>query len=114
MVANRQALEESLVGRQAQQVTQVGLTHQDKGGQGLTIHLVGNKQAKLLKSVGWQKMRLINDQQGEAALALGQVGQGSADGGHLTRTAERGLMVQRRQNVAVEAGDPDRWIWRGR
>ena len=27
MVANRQALEEGLVSRQAQQVTQVGLTH---------------------------------------------------------------------------------------
>ena len=79
MVANRQALEEGLVSRQAQQVTQVGLPHQDKGGQRLTVHLVGQEQSKLLKSLGGQKMGFIDDQEGEALFACGQVGQGSAD-----------------------------------
>ena len=42
-----------LIGRReaAQPVAQGGLPHQDKGGQRLAVHLIGNERAKLLKSV---------------------------------------------------------------
>jgi hypothetical protein len=110
MVADGQALVEGLVAGQAQGVAQDGLADQEQRGQGMAVHLVRQQQAELLKGISRQQVGLVDDQQGEAAPGLDQVAEGGADGGHQLGPAVGGLVMQGRQDIALETIHANGWI----
>ena len=77
LVTDGDPLMEGLIGGEAEELGQVGLTKQDQGEQGGGVHLVVEEEAELVEDVGGQAMGFIENEQEIAALA-GQVGEGGA------------------------------------
>jgi len=103
LVADGDALLEGLIGGEAEEVGQVGLTEQDQGEQGGGVHLVVEQEAELVEDVRRQAMGLIKDEQEGTALA-GQVGQGGAQLGQEAVEGVSWLDLQGQQDLAVEGG----------
>jgi hypothetical protein len=101
VVADGDALAESLVGGEAELVGQVRLAEEDEGEQGDGIHLVVEQEAELIEEVVREKVSFVDDEKSEAALA-GEVREGSAELGEETGEAEGRLGLEGEQDLMVE------------
>ena len=75
LVTDGDTLMESLIGGEAEELGQVGLTKQDQSEQGGGVHLVVEEEAELVEDVGRQTMGFVEDEQ-EVASLPGQVSEG--------------------------------------
>jgi hypothetical protein len=104
MVTDGDPLMEGLVGGEAKELGQIGLTEQDQGEQGGGVHLVVEEKAELVEDVGGQAMGFIDNEQEIASLAS-QIGQGGAK---LRQEAVEGVGrfdLEGQEDLAVEGGD---------
>ena len=101
VVADGDTLMEGFVGSEAELVSQVGLTEQNKGDEGGGVHVVIEEEAELVEDVGGQEVSFVDDQQGIASLA-GEVGEGRAELGEEAGETKSGLGLKSEEDLAVE------------
>ena len=104
VVTDGDALVEGLKGSEAELVGEVGLAKEDEGKQGSGIHIIVEQEAELIEEVRGKQVSLVDDEEGEAALA-GEVGEGSAELREETGKAEGRISLQGKQDLVVEGGD---------
>jgi hypothetical protein len=103
-IADGDALVEGLVGVESEFGSQIGLTKQDEGQEGIGIEIVVEEEAELVKEVGGQQMGLIDDQE-RVAMFASQVVEGILELGQQASEGVSGFDVQSEQDLGIESRD---------
>ena len=104
MIAHGEPLCERFVHGQVQRPSQVGMTDQDQGGEGLAVHLVAEEQPQLFEHGLGEQVRFVEDDDGRAMLGGAEFFQGGANARHQARFAEGGFHAETEQEVAIQTG----------
>jgi hypothetical protein len=104
VVADSDALVEGFVGSEAKLVGQVGLTEEDEGQGRRGVHLIVEQEAQLVKELGRQEVRFIDDEQDVAALAS-QVVERGAELREETHKAKGRFYLESEEDFAVKGSD---------
>jgi hypothetical protein len=71
----------------------------------LTIHLVGEEQAKLFEHLLGQEVGFIDDDQGSTTFVGEEIVEGGSNGGNHARGGVRGFVAEVEQQLAIQSSD---------